>query len=194
MYLYVNQLSQIMKEMTYARIVHNQAYGKWFIVEHGHLQPFHPDRGDYALAPHITQEPTGRHPDGQIVASQRDERSGYAIHKDSGDRIRRLNGARRMFEDDFVRFMAAYQHWRSHSVHSCHAISGTPCGTTTQQATIHELHTSYRRLLASYKDLTRLERSAWRTSECLNVDEGGRSFAEVLRRDFTGLHGCNGAC
>jgi hypothetical protein len=183
-----------MKEMTYTRMVHNQAYGKWFIVEHGHLQPFHPDRADYAFAPHMTQEPTRCHPNGQIISSQRDELSGHAIHKDSDDRIRRLNGARRMFEDDFVRFMSAYQHWRSHSIHTCHTISGTLSGTTTQQATIRELDTSYRRLLASYIDLTRLERSAWRTSECLDVDEGGRSFAEVLRRDFTGLQGCDGAC
>lgn len=112
--------------------------------------------------------------------------------QENSDELRRnLSGARRMFEDDFVRFVVAYQLWREEQQPPVPAPENTFSQDTSASRTparglpiSHNLSETYRRLLNSYVELSRLERSSWETSECLNVDEGVRSFADVLKRDF----------
>lgn len=171
---------------------------RWFIVEHGHLQHLPPNGPDFAyrrhglLASAVIRDGTECPPEGSTGASTVSSGNACQGEMDRDVRTRKLKGARWMFEDDFVRFVAAHQHWRSHPRSNCYQDSAsTPWKTRHSPA--QKLHTAYRRLLCSYTDLTRLERSAWRTSECLNVDEGMRSFSEVLRRDFPGLQGWLGA-
>jgi hypothetical protein len=111
--------------------------------------------------------------------------------ENSDESRRNVRWARRLFDDDFLKFVVAYQRWLEEQQSSYQSPENTfkqdTCSAKKLEhrtPTPHNLSEAYCRLLQSYVEISRIERSSWRTSECLNVDEGVRSFAEVLRRDF----------
>lgn len=115
----------------------------------------------------------------------------YNAKENSDEPRRNVRWARRLFDDDFVRFVVAYQRWLEEEQSSYQSRENTlkqdTCAAKKLEhrtPTSHNVSEAYCRLLRSYIELSRRERSSWRTSECLNVDEGVRSFAEGLSRHF----------